>query len=192
MKEVIYITGPPAAGKTTLVENLHAAFPDLEIFIYSKLLSEHIGKRDRTKFSQKRLREQSGTVVTPEDIEQVDHYLIKSVQRVRKFHHVLIDSHPVTKEGFGFRVTAFSVPLLKALRPTRICMLFTDAQTVIKRIQAHPKGRPKISKFEADFHCFSQASVAITYGIQLGVPVYFYNSSKGTEEAFYEIAKKLK
>ena len=58
----------------------------------------------------------------------------------------------------------------------------------------HRRVRLKISLHcqNPDFHCFSQATVAITYGIQLGVPVYCYDSSRNTEGAFEEISKRLK
>jgi hypothetical protein len=51
-------------------------------------------------------------------------------------------------------------------------MLFTNSKSVIQRIKQDPKGRPVVTPFEADFHCFTQMSVAISYGIQLGLPIY--------------------
>ncbi len=189
--EVIYITGPPASGKTTLIKRLGVAFPLVRIFVYSELLSEYITKRDRLRFSQKKLREVSAGKITPGDIWAVDQDLISEVRRARRSQHVLIDSHPVTKEHFGFRVTPFSVALLRDLAPSRICMLYADAGTVIKRIRKHPKGRPLISTFEADFHCLTQASLAIIYGVELGVPIFFYDSSKGVGKAFTQLGRYI-
>lgn len=189
--EVIYITGPPATGKTTLIKKLSRAFPLIQIFVYSELLSEHISKRDRKQFSQKMLRQSSAKAVTPSDIQAVDDILMGEVRRARKSRHVLIDSHPVTKEHYGFRVTPFSASFLKVLKPSKICMLYTDANTVIRRIQKHPKGRPLITPFEADFHCYAQAALAIVYGVQVGVPVYCYDSSKSVDEAFNQLGRYL-
>lgn len=189
--EVIYLTGPPATGKTTLVTRLTKAFPSVRAFIYSQLLSEHITRQGGRPFSQESLRRKSGHAVSPEDILAVDRYLIREVAKARRTQHILVDSHPVTKEGYGFRVTAFSIPFLRSLRPSRICMLFTSSKSVIRRIKRDPKGRPAITPFEADFHCFAQMSVAVAYGIQLGLPIYFYDTSADVETAFKEIAKRI-
>jgi adenylate kinase len=190
-REVIYLTGPPATGKTTLVTRLRKACPTLRAFVYSEMLAEHVSRELNSNLSQEELRRKSAVVVSPSDVRAVDKQLLKSVRTARNQYHVLIDSHPVTKEDYGFRVTPFSVSLLRSLNPTRICMLFTHSQVVIKRIRRDPRGRPTVTPFEADFHCFSQVSVAITYGISLGIPVYFFDVSVGNEQAFQNLATRL-
>lgn len=189
--EVIYITGPPATGKTTLVNQIGAAFPSVRIFQYSELLRQHIVAKDQKSLSHKRLRQSSAGVVTPADICAVDKYLLEKVTLSRRTQHVLIDSHPVTKEHFGFRVTPFSYDLLRKLKFTRICMLYADSKTVIQRIKKHPEGRLKITPSDADFHNYTQAALAINYGITLGIPVYFYDSSENVKEAFDRLSKYL-
>jgi adenylate kinase len=191
LHEVIYLTGPPASGKTTLLKRLASMYPDVRVFTYSKILSEYVSKKTGKRLNQKTLRKKSGLVVAPEDIEAVDRGLVRDVTRARRGHHVLIDSHPVTKEAYGFRVTAFSVDLLSRLKPTRVCMLFTTSASAIRRIKRDPEGRPTISPFEADFHSFTQMAVATAYGIHLGLPIYFYNTSGDVGVALQEIAKRL-
>jgi adenylate kinase len=189
--EVIYLTGHPASGKTTLVKRLTKSFPMVHGFVYSELLASHLSKRSVKALSQAKLRKRSANIVAPEDIKFVDDYLINEVRKSRRNRHVLIDSHAVTKEDYGFRVTAFSLPMLKALNPTKIYVLFTDSTTVINRIKTNPKGRPNISKFEADFHCFTQAALAVVYGVQLGIPVYFYDNFGQNDHAFGKIGMLL-
>ena len=189
--EVIYLTGPPAAGKTRLITRLGKQFSNLKIFSYSQLLAQHIKSHRNQLVSQKGLRKKSERLVTVDDIATVDTLLVKAVTRARKSSHVIVDSHPVTKEDYGFRVTAFSVQLLRDLKPTRVCMLFASAKAVMKRIKAAPDGRPKISQFEADFHCNTQAAVAVSYGVLAGVPVYFYDSSVNVDSAFDAISGRI-
>jgi adenylate kinase len=175
--KVIYLTGPPAVGKTSLVKRLRSASVDLETFVYSELLTQHLGRKERTSISQRKLRKNSANIVKPEDIQDVDRFLINEVQRLRSTRHIIIDSHPVTKEDYGFRVTAFSIPQLLALKPTMICMLYAPTEEIISRIAKHSKGRPSVSLYETDLHRDMQTDVAITYGIQLGVPIYFFNAT---------------
>ncbi|MCK9392175.1 MAG: ATP-binding protein [Syntrophales bacterium] len=191
--KVIYLTGPPAVGKTTLVKRLQKACAELDIFVYSELLTQHLERTKKTNLSQKKLRMNSAHIVMPEDIEKVDQFLIDETNRLRSTRHIIIDSHPVTKEDYGFRITAFSIPLLLALKPTVICMLYADAGEIIKRIAKHPKGRPIANVYETSLHCSMQANVATIYGIQLGAPIYFFNASTAVDidVAFNKIASWL-
>lgn len=179
--KVVYLTGPPAVGKTTLVKRLQKACAGLDVFVYSEVLAHHLKRTKRTNISQKKLRNKSAQIVMPEDVEKIDQFLIDETNRLRATRHIIIDSHPVTKEEYGFRITAFSIPFLLALKPTIICMLYADADEIIKRISRHSKGRPIATIYETNLHCNMQANVAIIYGIQLGIPIYFLNASTAAD-----------
>ena len=187
---VIYLTGAPAAGKSTLVSLLMESVQPLEGLSYSKLLSDYIAQQ-RSQVDLAQMRKQSASLITPEDIDTVDTQLIEYVCRRRQETHLIIDSHPVTKEAYGFRITAFSIEKLQALRPTMICMLYTEPSVVVERIQANAQGRSTINYFEAAFHSELQGSVAATYGIVLGIPVYLLDSSKPVAEVANTIITRL-
>lgn len=189
--EVIYVTGAPATGKSTLVANLRKRIVPLEVYTYSKILADYVGQKYSRQFSENQMREQSAKLITPADVKTVDEYLVESVKAKRDISHVVIDSHPVTKEDYGFRVTPFTLSLLSAISPTLICVLYAESNVVIERIKSNRQGRPIVSTFEADFHCNLQASVAISYSIQLGVPVFFYNSDKSPDSLADEITLRI-
>lgn len=105
--------------------------------------------------------------------------------------HIVIDSHAVTKERYGFRVTPFSIELLQEVRPTLICMLYTEPSVVMDRIRSNNQGRPTVTAFEAAFHCELQASVALIYGINLGLPVYLLDSSKSADSLTAEVLRLM-
>lgn len=189
--EVIYLTGAPAAGKSSVSAGLLKAVPSLSVWEYGQRLTAHLKARHGGDLDQAELRERSGALSTPEDIVSVDTQLIDFVQERRERGHVLIDSHQVTKERYGFRVTAYSLERFRLLAPTKIWMLYTTPEIAVARIKANAQGRPDISIEEARFHSQLQASVAVTYGMALGVPVHLFDADRPVWELCAELAACL-
>lgn len=190
MKPVIYLTGPPAAGKSTLCTRLAEIIPDLEVLHYSRLLKNYF-TQNGSGVTEDGIRQASAAIITPQMVSEVDDLLIQRVQVLRIRHPVIVDSHPVTKEEYGYRITPFSLTKLRELAPTHICLLYTDSETVIKRISENPQGRPEVSPFEADFHLYLQSQVAVNYGIELNLPVYAFDNGRGAELALEKILSWL-
>ena len=184
--QVVYLTGPPASGKSTLATKLQNKLPDIKIYSYGTLLTERISQKHGTKYRQDDIREQSGKVITSSDVRELDADLIKKVSRDRQKHHVIIDSHPVTKEVYGFRAIPFSIQTLKEINPTMILSLFASPEIIIERIAKDSAGRPQVTEDNALMHNYLQGSVAITYSTTLGVPVYFLDSDKAPKEILGE------
>ena len=177
MPDVIYLTEAPAAGKSSLTRQLRQRITSLEIFEFGQRLTEYINLTRRAGVTQIDLRSSSGTIVTPEDVKVVDEQLIEFVDARRAAVPVIIDSHPVTKEKYGYRVTPYSLRDFERLSPTKIWVLYTDPEVAAERIAADDAGRPSVSVEEARFHTHLQASVATTYGMHLGIPVHFFEAS---------------
>ncbi len=189
---VIYLTGAPATGKSTLSRNLAAKFPSLTLFAYSEELRKMLAHRVASTLTEDGIRQLSAKIVTPDDIVALDKHLVDRVRSERTHGPFLIDSHPVTKEDYGFRVTGFDVETLKALSPDLIVCLYTSAQTTISRIASAPMGRPMIQEFEAQMHTNLQTGVATQYGILLGKPVYLIDSSAPEDELVSIVAAKAR
>jgi adenylate kinase len=187
---VIYLTGAPATGKSTLARNLAARFPAMRVFAYSEELRHHIARKTRTNLSEDQIRELSGTVVTAEDIRTLDQQLVQEVAVERLNRPFLIDSHPVTKEGYGFRVTGFDVETLRALSPDFVVCLYTSPEVMRERIKRDAMGRPLVTEFEARMHTNLQTAVATQYGILLGTPVYLIDSAAAEEALVETVAGK--
>lgn len=181
--QVIYLTGAPASGKSTLGRLLAERVQPLEVCHYSALLTDHLNRKHASTFVQDDLRAQSSKVVTAEDVNAVDDKLIMRVQEIRQHSHMLIDSHPVTKESYGFRVTPFTYEKLRALHPTVVCMLYAEAPEIARRIARESGGRPAVNEFQANFHIFLQSQVAVAYSMDLGLPLYVFDSTQSLEPA---------
>ena len=175
---VVYLTGAPATGKSSLTELIASTVTPVRVLTYSKLLDDYISKRQGIPLGENELRKRSAGLITPEDVEAVDGLMLDIINEERTRSHIIIDSHPVTKEAYGYRVTPFSLPMLQAIRPTLIMMLYAEPTVVIDRIKKNSQGRPMITPFEAHFHNDLQASVALIYSINLGMPTYLIDTNK--------------
>lgn len=179
--KVIYLTGAPAVGKSSALEKLQEAEPSIFSFEYGAELAKLIRRRDQSIVDHKMLRTQSAAVVRPEDIDALDTMLLNQVDGLRGKRHVIINSHPVTKEVYGFRITAFSQQTVQHLRPDEIWVLYTAPRVIRERIKREPGGRSVVTEEEARMHSTTQTSVAVTYGIMTGAPVYLFDTDQDQE-----------
>jgi adenylate kinase len=81
--------------------------------------------------------------------------------------------------------------MLQNLRPTLIAMLYAEAHEIARRIALASEGRPPVSEFQADLHIALQAQVAVAYGLQLGLPVYVFDSTDSLDQVTDRLASKL-
>lgn len=191
MPKVIYLTGAPASGKSSTTRLLAERMPDLLIWEYGARLTAHVMAGSADVSSQDDLRARSAGVVTPGDVDEVDGALIAFVAGHRAHHPVIIDSHPVTKEAYGYRITPFSLERFALLAPDEIWVLYAGPDETRRRIGADDGGRPMVTEEEARTHTALQASVAATYGMSLGRPVYLFDTAAQRDELVDRLVERL-
>ncbi|QGL59387.1 hypothetical protein ALQ80_02789 [Pseudomonas coronafaciens pv. oryzae] len=76
MGKIIYLTGAPATGKSTLTERLAELSSRITVFTYSKELARVISTRVGP-ISQADMREKSARLITREDVRLVDKELVQ-------------------------------------------------------------------------------------------------------------------
>lgn len=182
MGSVIYLTGAPATGKSTLCKHLVAEVPSLKPFCYSAELRDRVNRRASSSITESGIREKSAAVIRAEDVHQLDAELIAWVESERVRSHIVIDTHPVTKEVFGYRVTAFSVEQVRRLAPDFVVCLYAAPEELARRISSEPQGRPLPSPYEIDLHNQAQIGVATQYAVLLGRPCYLIDSARDQDE----------
>jgi len=117
---VVLLTGPPAAGKTTLSESLSEHVSPLQVVDYGGLLLETIEEED---FGYESMRKKSASVLSYEVIRKTDKKLIKNISIEREETHIVIDSHPITKEEYGYRCAHYDKDDLDSLNLDMIIAL---------------------------------------------------------------------
>lgn len=173
--QVLYLTGAPATGKSTLAQEL-ARHNGLAVWDYGQELLNRVAERANTSYEE--LRGNSAGLITSADVAKTDEDLITWTEERRQQSHVLIDTHAVTRESFGFRITPFSTEQVTRLKPTILIGLYAEPEVVRARLDADAAGRLGVTPFEASFHASVQASVLATYAITCGVPAYILDSSR--------------
>jgi adenylate kinase len=191
MPKVIYLTGAPASGKSSTTRILAERMPALQVWEYGARLTEHVRTRVDGVASQDELRRRSAGIVMPADVDEVDDALIAFVGEHRGRSNVLIDSHPVTKEEYGYRITPFSLARFAQLAPDEIWVLYASPEETRRRIGADAGGRPMVSVEEARTHTALQSSVAATYGMSLGRPVYLFDTAADRAGLVDRLAARL-
>lgn len=191
MTKVIYVTGAPAAGKSTTTAKLLEQLEAVDVWEYGARLTDHLRRKGVQVADQADLRSKSSRLAIADAIDELDGELLRFVAERRQSRHVLVDSHPVTREDYGFRITAFSHERFRQLSPDEIWVFYTSPEVTVERIRRDPGGRPQIDVETARLHTALQASVAATYGIAAGCPVYMFDTDTDQDGLVRELGMRL-
>ena len=177
MVGAIYLTGIAGVGKSTVLSELERSTTlGLKVFSYSEHLGRHLGK------TREELRAESSVAVAKVAVQAVDGQLADYVRENRSASLVVIDSHAVTDEDFGNRVIPFEAEVLESLSLDAIFCLVASPETIASRVVSNPKGRQRRSIDQIARAQAMQVSVAVSYSVALGVPLYSIDAEAGPVE----------
>jgi adenylate kinase len=171
MGGVVYLTGVPATGKTTVSDAVAASDSRIRLFSYS----EHLGRR--LDASRDDLRSQSESIVIAEVVHAVDEELVGFVAKHRPTASVLIDSHAVTYERYCYRAIPFKRKVLAGLHLDAVICLAAAADVIAARIAENPASRQVVSVEFIEHAQRLQEGVAMSYSVVLGIPLYVLDAA---------------
>ncbi|HBY02156.1 MAG TPA: hypothetical protein DEG92_06440 [Rikenellaceae bacterium] len=175
MYEVILITGAAASGKSTLSREL-AKLDNFAVFEYGDVLFQRSTVK-HPGLTYADTRSHPEIFIDPEDISGTDEALQQFIVVHRDTQHVVIDSHAVSKENYGFRIEPFGPGQLQRATFSRIIFLHCDPRVIEARTSAYPEGLPSLNFNESELYQNLQCSVAINYSTILGIPIHFLDSA---------------
>lgn len=186
MGQVILLTGSPATGKSSLRKGLFDAFEDVvEVDYGQELLA--MKEEEGLKLTYEDLRQNPAAVIRRDHVVALDERVIARVQTLRQNSTLVLDSHAVTREAYGFRAIPFSATQIQRLAPSAIIVLRCDPEVILARIEANGAGRRPVTIELAREHQTLQEAIAVAYAIQAGCPIYMIDtSSKNQEEVLHE------
>jgi adenylate kinase len=190
--KVIMLTGAAGTGKSTLASLLRRIVEPLKSVDYGQLLLDRLQQRTGSKVPYSQLRRLSSDLISHRDVESVDAAFISRLERLRHEANVVIDSHAVTRERYGYRITPYSGDDLTRLKLDAVVCLHCDPKVLAERIRANPGGRPAVSAEGARHHQFLQEAVAAVYAISCGCPIFIIdNTAKSVRSCAKEFVSVL-
>ncbi len=171
MYKVILLTGVPASGKSTLARALASAVSPVQTVSFGELILRLKTEAGAT-LDYPALRTKPSTEAPPALVEQARERLLAEVRQLRVQSNVIIDSHAVAKDEYGFRVTPDSSDYLRALQLDAIVILHPKPEDVVARIAEEPAGRREVDVDNVIRHSALQDAVSIAYAVSLGCPVF--------------------
>jgi adenylate kinase len=179
--QAILLTGAPASGKSTLAANLQSHIQPLKVISFSDLIMAQ--KRSiYPNLSHDELRTLSAKLVSPQDVFSLDSVIAENLVAWLNGTNVIIDSHAVTHETYGVRITAFNRNTLERMNLSAVVVLYCPPKELLRRIKQQSGGRQINTITQADRIQQLQVSLAQMYGILCGCPVFVVDSSIRSEE----------
>jgi adenylate kinase len=168
---IIYLTGSPASGKTTLSERLSNSIANLVHFRFGKALTDLIQQQHNV--TQEDLRAATSHISTPHIVDVVNEMAIAVCAEHKATGNVIIDTHAVTTEKTGFRITPMSIEQMRRLDPDIFVCLTAQPKMRRERVLAAANGRPSLTEEQLRTQAQLQESLIVSYSAAIGKPAYF-------------------
>lgn len=177
---IIYLTGCPATGKTTLADALDDEFEKACVFKFGKELTNLLQRSDPS-VTQEKLRTSTAHISKPDLVNEINEKVILFCDENRHKKHVIIDTHAVTTEANGFRITPMSLEQIHRLNPDIFVCLTAHPVLRQNRIASAALGRPQLSEEELRVQANIQASLVVGYSAATGKPAHFLKNETNTD-----------
>jgi adenylate kinase len=172
---IALLTGVPGVGKTAVAASLQAEAPDIvQALGFGRLVFAAVRARLAKAIDYDYFRAHSADLVGSADIAAATSDLLATAAAVDARSQLLIlDSHAVSYENYGFRGTPDSPDVLRKLSYSLIVHLHAEPSVVLRRL-AHRSGTNGSELGPSDVATISQLqlSASVFYAATLGCPLH--------------------
>lgn len=174
--KVVLVTGLPGSGKTTFLQELTMLFDPTTQLGFGTLIHDATKSTD-PDITYDQLRTSPTRVAGPTYIDEARQALLQTVGLARASTNIFIDSHAVTADDYGFRVTPDSYAFLRQLDLDAILVLHVRQTILMQRLEQSDCGRRQVNFDQFDTYRQLQDSVCIAYAVVTGCPVFVLDAN---------------
>ena len=178
MRKVCLVTGTPGVGKTTLCSALARELPTRYQHISFGGLILKCLNEDGFGGTEADLRRRVSQLVTAQVISRATDLLVQETNADGNENlWLLLDSHAVSQDRFGFIATPDGPSYFQRLRYSAIINLFADPTEVLKRSNPDETGRQARTADDVATHANLQNAVTVLYSAFSACPAFFVDAN---------------
>jgi adenylate kinase len=177
----VIITGMSGVGKSTITRNIETCIKPITRIGFGELIFEIKNQMGATS-NYEQLRESPNEAIPINYVNLAEELLLSRVSQLRQTTNIVLDSHAVVNDHFGFRIVPEISNFDKA-HLDAIIVIHATFEVVKRRLAKEPKGRPTISKPIFESYKTLQDSVAIYFGLTAKCPVYILETDNNIDKS---------
>lgn len=170
------LTGAPGVGKSTIASMLQRRWPRrFEVVPFGRLLYTACKSRMNQDFTYEEFKKSSASYVTQPDIIAASGRLQYMIRHQRNSRWLIVDSHAVAREQYGYRATPDDPVTLKKFAYSYIIQLTADPKVIAQRVVSEP-ARVQLTSGQVGSLQLIQMSISIYYAGTLGCPLHLVDA----------------
>ncbi len=177
---IVLVTGVPGVGKTTLCSSMVDSWPgDYAHISFGKLILKALNPNTEL-VTEPDLRRSAASLVTRTILAEATELLMVRVAKEQQ-RIVLVDSHAVSQDKFGYIVTPDGRTYFDRLQYGAIVQLHAAPLTILSRTAPAASGRQARSEKDIELHCILQSAISVGYSAASECPLYVVEAEEPTE-----------
>jgi adenylate kinase len=171
--KVILLTGVPCSGKTTIARLIKELKPQISTISFGEEIHNLLNTRKSIQYET--IREKPTRIATKALINEVKVIVEKKVINLKELNNVLLDSHAVVADDYGFRI----IPEFDKCGEIDVIILVNiDYSTFKFRCTVDAKGRKLLNEIDFNIMQQLQNSIVTAYSISSNCVVYVLNNHR--------------
>lgn len=177
---IVLVTGVPGVGKTTLCKFMVSVWPNDYVHISFGTLILRTLSLNAEWVTEPELRRAAASLVTHRTLTEATELLMVEVAEAQH-RIVLIDSHAVSQDRFGYIVTPDGRTYFDRLQYGAIVQLQAAPPTILARSAPDVSGRQARNEKDIELHYVLQSAVSVGYSAASECPLYVVEAEEPVE-----------